>query len=119
MAENIQQALQLARTNAQLSILLTFSNESREDRTSAIEWLQKVINNKQGAGWTNIQTVTHFRNALKGEVLKWFNALPPLNTDNLNWKVVNTQFEQDFRASHLVSSVIKKYQKSDKKTMSQ
>ncbi len=71
------------------------------------------IEDQEGSGWTDLQTETHFRNALKGEVLKWFNALP-----TLNWKVVNTQFEQDFRASHIVSSVIKKYQKSDKKTMS-
>jgi hypothetical protein len=34
MAENIQQALQLAKTNTQLAILPTFSNDSREDKTS-------------------------------------------------------------------------------------
>jgi hypothetical protein len=71
VAENIQQALQLATTNAQLSALPTFSNESREDKTSATEWLQKVINYKQGAGWTELQTVTHFGNTLRGEVVKW------------------------------------------------
>jgi hypothetical protein len=71
MAENIQQALQLATTNAQLAILPTFCNDSREDKTSATEWFQKVINNNQGGGWTNLHTITHFRNALRGEVLKW------------------------------------------------
>ncbi len=50
MAENIQQALQLATNNAQLSILPILSNESREDKTTATECLQKVINNKQGFG---------------------------------------------------------------------
>jgi hypothetical protein len=49
--------------------LPTFSNEFKEEKISATEWLQKVINNKQGAGWTYLQTVTHFRNALRGEVL--------------------------------------------------
>ncbi len=68
-AEYIQQALQLATTKVQLAILPTFSNEPRKDKTSAAEWLQKLINNKQGAGWTYLQTVTHFRNALRGEVL--------------------------------------------------
>jgi hypothetical protein len=76
MAENIQQALQLATTNNQLAILPTFSDDSREDKTSLTEWLQKVINYKYGGGRTNLQTVTHFRNALRGEVLKWYNALP-------------------------------------------
>jgi hypothetical protein len=76
--------------------LPTFSNESREDRTSAAEWLQKVINNKQGAGWTNLQTVTHFRNTLRGEVLKRYNALPLLDIDSLNWDSVKTHFEKDY-----------------------
>jgi hypothetical protein len=87
MAKNIQQALQLATTNAQLSILPTFLNDAIEDKTSSTEWLQKVINNKQGGGWTNLQTITHFRNALRGELLKWYNALLLLDIDNLNGKL--------------------------------
>jgi hypothetical protein len=39
MAENIQQALQLATTNAQLAILPTFSNHSREEKSSATKWV--------------------------------------------------------------------------------
>ena len=79
----MQQALQLATTNAQLKILPTFSNDTKEYKSSAMEWLQKLMNNKTGAGWTDPQTVTHFRNALRGEVLKWYNALPLLDIDNL------------------------------------
>jgi hypothetical protein len=37
MAENIQQALQLAETNAQLAILPTFSNYHKVGRTWATE----------------------------------------------------------------------------------
>jgi hypothetical protein len=37
MAENIQQALQLATTNAQLAILPTFFNDPKDDRTSATD----------------------------------------------------------------------------------
>jgi hypothetical protein len=62
LEKNIQQALQLATTNAQLAILPTFSNDSREDKTSAREWLQKVINNKQAGGWTNLQKVDQLHN---------------------------------------------------------
>ena len=108
MAEAMQQALQLATTNAQLAILPTFSNDPKEDRSSATEWLHKLMNNKTGAGWTDPQTVTHFRNALRGEVLKWYNALPLLDIDNLDWTRVKAQFERDFRASPTISSVISK-----------
>jgi hypothetical protein len=50
MEKNIQQVLQLATANAQLAILPTFSNDAREDKTWATEWLQKVIINKHGGG---------------------------------------------------------------------
>jgi hypothetical protein len=58
-----------------LAILLTFSNDPREKRTTVTERMQKLINNKQEGGWTHLQAATHFRNAFKGEVLKWYNAL--------------------------------------------
>jgi hypothetical protein len=74
---------------------------------SAIEWLQKLMSNKQGRGWRDLQTVTHFRNASRGEVLKWYNALPLLDVD-LNWVDVKTQFEKDFRATPTNSSGIQK-----------
>jgi hypothetical protein len=98
----------LATTKAQLAILPTFSNDSREDKTSSTECLQKLINNEKGSGWTNLQTETHFRNALRDEVLKWYNALPLLDVDNLNWDIVKAQFEQDYRAAPTISSVIQK-----------
>jgi hypothetical protein len=49
MAE-MQQALQMATTNAQLAILPTFSNNPKKYNSSATEWLQKLLNHKQGAG---------------------------------------------------------------------
>ena len=105
---DMQQALQLATTNAQLAILPTFSNNPTDDRTSATEWLQKLLNNKQGGNWTDIQTVTHFRNALRGKALKWYNMLPLMEMNNLNWDVVKLQFEKDFKATPSSSSVIQK-----------
>jgi hypothetical protein len=57
---------------------------------------------------TNLQIVTHFRNTLRGEVQKWYNALPLLDIDYLNWDIVQTQFEQYYRAAPTISSVIQK-----------
>jgi hypothetical protein len=37
--------------------------------------------NKQGGGWTDLQTVTHFRNVLGGQVLKQHQALPLMIPD--------------------------------------
>jgi hypothetical protein len=47
MAENIHQVLQLATTNVQLAIMPTFSNDPKKDKTSVMEWLQKLMNNKK------------------------------------------------------------------------
>ena len=105
---DIQQALQLATTNAQLAILPTFANNPIEDRTSSTEWLQKLLNNKQGGNWTDVQTITHFRNALRGKALKWYNGLPLMKIDNLNWDLVKAHFEEDFQGTPNSSSVIQK-----------
>ena len=114
---NIEQALQLATTNAQLAILPTFSDEPTDDRVTATEWLQKLLNNKQGGNWTDIQTITHFRNALRGRPLKWYNGLPLMQINNLDWDTVKAQFEDDYKALPNSSWVIKKCQKSDKGMM--
>ncbi len=34
------------------------------------------MDNTQVGGWTDLQTVINFRNALRGEVLKGYNSLP-------------------------------------------
>jgi hypothetical protein len=83
----MQNAPQLATTNAQLACLPKFSNDPKEDKSSTTEWLQKLMNKKQGAGWTGVQTVTHFKNALH----------------LMNEKI---QFEHDCRASPTISSVM-------------
>jgi hypothetical protein len=105
---DVKQALQMETTNVQLAILPTFSNDPKEDRTFATEWLQKLMNYKQGGGLLNLQTVTHFRNALRGKVLKWYNALLLLDVESLNWVEVRTQFKQHFRGTPTISSVIQK-----------
>jgi hypothetical protein len=86
----MQQALQMATTNSQLAIL---PNNPKE-------WLQKLLNNKQGAGWTDIQTVIHFRNAIRGEVLKWYNALPLMDVDNLVWKMQKPSLKMTLCNTH-------------------
>ena len=75
MADDMGQILQQATTNAQLGLLPTFPNKAKESKFSAQDWLQKLMNNKTSGGWPNEQTTTH-RNALRGGVLKLFNALP-------------------------------------------
>ena len=58
----------------------------------------------------DLKTKSRFKNALRVEVLKWYNALPFMDIDNLMWENVRTQFEQDFKATLRVSSVIQKLQ---------
>ena len=61
---NAQALAQQQIIHAQQAVLPSFSNVPADDKYTATQWLQKVIYHKQGAGWTDAQAITHFRNAL-------------------------------------------------------
>jgi hypothetical protein len=88
-------------------VLPHFSNKSTEDQFTPAQWLQKVISHKEAAQWTDLQTITHFRNALRGtSALNWFNSLEHLGVDITVWANVKTRFEVDFKAAPTNSSVV-------------
>ena len=101
------QAFLNANAAAQLAVLPHFSNKSAEDQFTPAQWLQKVISHKQAAQWTDLQTITHFRNALRGtSALNWFNSLEHLGVNIAEWASVKTRFEVDFKAAPTNSSVV-------------
>ena len=101
------QAFLNANAAAQLAVLPHFSNKSTEDQFTPAQWLQKVISHKEAAQWTDLQTITHFRNALRGtSALNWFNSLEHLGVDITVWANVKTRFEVDFKAAPTNSSVV-------------
>ena len=67
-APDAQQLFLNAQAAAQLAVLPTFSNVYKDDNFTATQWLQKVLNHKTGAGWTDEQTITHVRNPFRVEV---------------------------------------------------
>ncbi len=63
-----------------------------------------MMNKKQVARWTDLQTVTFFRNALRRKVqCSLTNGCGPFKMEN-----VKTQFEHDYKVTHTVSLVIQK-----------
>jgi hypothetical protein len=40
---------------------------------------KKMLLHRQRAAWNDDQIITHFRNALKKEVIDWFDSLPAVN----------------------------------------
>ena len=56
-----------------------------------------VCLHKAGATWTDAQTITHFRNALRNKVVDWFNTLEysGVNTSDNNWNAIKERFEID------------------------
>ena len=59
-----------------------------------------------GVGWTDPQSVTYFRNALKGPMIQWFNGLKIVRTIAITWDYLREKFERDVRAAPTVSKVI-------------
>ena len=104
----LREALQTATINANLALLPTFSDDSKQDRMSAKEWLQQVQNNKRGGTWTDVQAITYFRNALRGDMVQWYDSLTIIDSTPLTWATLVTKFERDFRAAPTVSIVISK-----------
>ena len=110
---NAQQAVQLA-------VLPPFSNKPTEDRFTATQWLQKVILHKAGATWTDRQAITHFRNALRGNVIDWFDTLADFGVDTNVWEDIQRSFEVDYHAKPTTTSIVSQLpdinQKSDEST---
>jgi hypothetical protein len=105
-ADAMGQAFQAAAINAQLTALPIFSDNVKEDKLTAKQWLEKVILNKTGGNWTEIQTITHFRNALRGDMVSWYDTITLLDDTALTWDNLKTKFERDFQAAPTTSKVI-------------
>ena len=107
-ADAMGQAFQMATINAQLTALPIFSDNVKEDKLTAKQWLEKVIINKNGGNWTDIQTITHFRNALRGDMVSWYDTITLLDDTELTWANLKIKFERDFQAAPTTSKVIAK-----------
>jgi hypothetical protein len=85
-----------ATNNAQPQIILatlaSFSIEVKADLYTAAQRFQKVLLHRQTAAWNDEQIITHFRNALKKEVIDWFDSLPALNVSQRLWQKIQTRF---------------------------
>ena len=86
-------------------MLPTFSNIF-EDNFTPTQWLYKVINHKTGATWTNAKTITHVKNAFRGDLIDWFDSLSALGIDTTNWDNVKTAFENNFRVKTSAASIV-------------
>jgi hypothetical protein len=69
--------LKNAQHQVNLPTLPSFSNEVKDNQYTAAQWSQKVLLHRQAAALNDEQIITHFRNALKKEVIDWFDSLPP------------------------------------------
>ena len=103
-ADAMGQAFQAAAINAQLTVLLIFSDNVEEDKLTAKQWLVKVIINKTGGNWSDIQTITHFRNALRGDMVSWYDTITLLDDTALTGDILKAKFERDFQAEPTTSN---------------
>ena len=74
-----------AQHQVNLVTLPAFSNVVKEDKYTAAQWFQKVLLHRRAAACNDEQIITHFRNALKNNVIDWFDSLPALGVSQLVW----------------------------------
>ena len=104
--ENAAQFFNNALATSQLAVLPTFSNRKNEDKYNPAQWLQKILNHRDGTEWTDQQFITHVRNALRGDMIDWFDGLKPMKVDITVWANIQRIFEVDFEAAPTASSVV-------------
>jgi hypothetical protein len=97
-----------AKCQVNLATLPAFSNNVKDDQYTAAQWLQKVLLHRQAAAWNDEQIITYFRNALKDNVITWFDSLPALNVSQRVWQEIQTCFEIDYKAKATATSIIAK-----------
>ena len=85
---------------AQLAVLPTFSNVFKDDNFTSTQWLQKVINHKTGAAWTDEQTITHVINTFIGDLIDWLDSLTALGIDSVVWDNVKRHLKPTLERHH-------------------
>ena len=88
-------------TTTSQTTLPTFSNNYKNDKLTASQWIQEVIKQKAKASWTEAQTLTYIQKAFKGELIDWFYSLSILEVDTTNWNSVRESFENDSKVKRL------------------
>jgi hypothetical protein len=63
---------------------------------------------RQAAAWNDEQIIIYLRNALKKEVIDWFDSLPLLNVSQHVWQEIQTRSEIDYKAKARATSIIAK-----------
>ena len=106
--ENAAQFFNNAMATSQLAVLPTFSNNKNEDKYNSAQWLQKILNHRGGTEWNDQQFITHVRNALRGDMIDWFDGLKPMKVDITVWANIQRVFEVDFEAAPTASSIVNK-----------
>jgi hypothetical protein len=65
-------------------------------------------NDKDGADWTDTQTITNVRNAFGGSLLDLYDSLKSLCVDITNWNQIKERIKIGFEAAPSASSVVYK-----------
>jgi hypothetical protein len=67
-----------------------------------------VLLHRQVAAWNDQQITGHFRNALKKEVIDWFDSIPALGVSQFIWAEIQARFKIDYQAKATATSIIAK-----------
>ena len=90
----------------------------RRTNSQPLNGYKKVCLFKEGAAWTDAQTVTHFRNALRNKVVDWYDTLECFGVDtaNKNWNQIKERLEQDYNAKPTPHTTISKLSQINQKS---
>ena len=79
--ENTAHFFNNALATSQIAVLPTFANKKNEDKYNSAQWLQNILNHRDGTKWNDQQFITHVRHGRRGDMIDWFNSLKPMKVD--------------------------------------
>ena len=81
-----------------LAKLPLYSGDSK-DQFTAEQWIERISRSRVASNWNAEQTMAFVFNALRGNALRWFDALKRSGIDRNNWDAFQTAFLAAFSST--------------------
>jgi len=96
------QALINAGRQVDLSRIPLWSANKEKDSFTAEQWIERIQKARVAGNWTEPATMSYVFNAMRGDALTWYDALPTLGYNNEEWNSFKEAFLRTYGTTRTV-----------------
>jgi len=96
------QALINAGRQVDLSRIPLWSANKEKDSFTAEQWIERIQKARVAGNWTEPATMSYVFNAMRGDALMWYDALPTLGYNNEEWNSFKEAFLRTYGTTRTV-----------------